>query len=98
MDSPLQSRGQVLAGITAATIAGTASAATVSSPVAPPTTATPPAFRGQHTPKPLSFDPAKLNGLSEGLLVSHHGNNYAGAVKNLNRLEQELAQVTRDTP
>jgi superoxide dismutase, Fe-Mn family len=72
MDSPLQSRRQVFAAITAATIAGTASAATVSSPVAPPATATPPAFRGQHIPKPLSFDPAKLNGLSEKLLVSHH--------------------------
>lgn len=97
MDSPLQSRRQVLAGITAATIAGAASA-TASSPVASSTTLTPPAFRGQHAPRPLSFDPAKLNGLSEKLLVSHHDNNYVGAVKNLNRLEQELAQVTKDTP
>lgn len=49
-------------------------------------------------PTPLKFDPARLPGLSEKLLVSHHANNYVGAVKNLNRLEQELAQVTRDTP
>jgi Fe-Mn family superoxide dismutase len=98
MDTPLQSRRQVLAGITAATLAGTASAATVSNPVPTPTSPTPPAFRGQHSPRPLPFDPAKLNGLSEKLLVSHHDNNYAGAVKNLNRLEQELAQVTKDTP
>src|SRR5512141_2428681 len=98
MDSPLQSRRQVLAGITAVTIAGTAGAAAVSSPVAPSTIPTPPAFRGQHAPKPLSFDPAKLNGLSEKLLVSHHDNNYVGAVKSLNRLEQELARLTQDTP
>ena len=34
--------------------------------------------------KPLPFDPAKLKGLSEKLLTSHHQNNYAGAVKRLN--------------
>jgi superoxide dismutase, Fe-Mn family len=98
MDSPLPSRRQVLAGLTAATLAGTASAATLSSPVVTPSIPTLPAFRGQHAPRPLPFDPAKLNGLSEKLLVSHHDNNYIGAVKNLNRLEQELAQVTKDTP
>jgi Fe-Mn family superoxide dismutase len=58
----------------------------------------PVAFQGQHLPQPLPFNPAKLNGLSEKLLISHHDNNYVGAVKNLNRLEQELAQVTKDTP
>lgn len=36
------------------------------------------AFRGQHQPKPLSFDPAKLNGLSEKLIRSHWENNYGG--------------------
>ena len=29
------------------------------------------AFQGQHTPKPLPFDPAKLKGLSEKLIRSH---------------------------
>jgi Fe-Mn family superoxide dismutase len=58
----------------------------------------PPAFRGQHALKPVTFDPTKLNGLSEQLIVSHYDNNYSGAVKNLNRLERELAQVTPDTP
>jgi Fe-Mn family superoxide dismutase len=48
--------------------------------------------------KPLPFSPAKLRGLSEKLIVSHHENNYGGAVKNLNRTEEELARVTRDTP
>ena len=51
-----------------------------------------------HALKPLPFDPAKLRGLSERLIVSHHENNYGGAVKNLNRTEEELARVTKDTP
>lgn len=53
---------------------------------------------GQHVPVPLPFDPKKLSGLSERLLVSHHDNNYAGAVNNLNKVEAELARVTKDTP
>src|SRR5215813_37369 len=43
-----------------------------------------PAFRGQNQPKPLPFDPAKLNGLSEKLIRSHWENNYQGAVRALN--------------
>jgi Fe-Mn family superoxide dismutase len=53
---------------------------------------------GEHVPVPLPFDPTKLPGLSERLLVSHHDNNYTGAVKNLNAVELELAKVTKDTP
>ena len=53
---------------------------------------------GQHPIVPLPFDPKKLRGLSERLLVSHHDNNYAGAVNNLNKVEQQLATVTKDTP
>ena len=51
-----------------------------------------------HAVKSLPFNPARLRGLSEKLIVSHHENNYAGAVKNLNRTEEELARVTKDTP
>lgn len=61
---------------------------------APPAGAAP----GQHRSKPLPFDPRKLNGLSERLMVSHHENNYGGALKNLNRVEEELARVTTETP
>ena len=43
--------------------------------------------------KPLSCDPAKLNGLSEKLIVSHWENNYGGAVKRLNAIEQKLAEL-----
>jgi Fe-Mn family superoxide dismutase len=54
------------------------------------------AFRGQHQPKPLPFDPAKLKGLSEKLIRSHHENNYGGAVKALNTVEQRLEAMMRD--
>lgn len=54
------------------------------------------AFRGQHQPKPLPFDPAKLKGLSEKLIRSHWENNYGGAVKALNAVEQRLASLLRD--
>ena len=56
------------------------------------------AFLGKHLTKPLPFDPKKLSGFSEKLLVSHHDNNYGGAVKNLNKVEVELSQVSPDTP
>ena len=46
------------------------------------------AFRGQHQPKPLPFDPTKLKGISEKLIRSHWENNYGGAVKALNAVEQ----------
>ena len=54
------------------------------------------AFRGQHQPKPLPFDPAKLRGLSEKLIRSHWENNYGGAVKALNFVEQRLDALARD--
>src|SRR5687767_15243998 len=59
---------------------------------------TPPAraFRGQHQPRPLPFDPAKLKGLSEKLIRSHWENNYGGAVKALNTIEQRLAAMLPD--
>src|SRR5262245_29455181 len=51
------------------------------------------AFAGKHQPKPLGFDPAKLNGLSEKLIRSHHENNYGGTVKALNAVELKLASL-----
>jgi Fe-Mn family superoxide dismutase len=41
--------------------------------------------------KPLPFDPKKIKGLSEKLLVSHYDNNYTGAVKRLNAIVEQLA-------
>ena len=56
----------------------------------------PPAFAGKHSPKPLPFDPVKLKGFSEKLIRSHHENNYTGAVKALNTVEQRLASMMND--
>ena len=41
--------------------------------------------------KPLPFDPQKIKGLSEKILVSHYQNNYTGAVKRLNSIADQLA-------
>lgn len=43
--------------------------------------------------KPMTCDPAKLKGLSEKLIVSHYENNYGGAVKRLNAITEQLAQL-----
>lgn len=43
--------------------------------------------------KPLGCDPARLNGLSEKLIVSHHENNYGNAVKRLNQIVEYLGNV-----
>src|SRR5262245_28655856 len=51
------------------------------------------AFRGEHAVKPLPFAPTKLKGLSEKLITSHHDNNYAGAVKRLNLIQQQLGSL-----
>jgi len=55
-----------------------------------------PAYRGVNQIKPLPFNPAKLSGLSEQLIISHHQNNYAGAVKRLNQIQQQLGVLPRD--
>ncbi len=43
--------------------------------------------------KKLPFDPSKVKGLSEKLLVSHYENNYSGAVKRLNVITAQLAEL-----
>jgi Fe-Mn family superoxide dismutase len=55
-----------------------------------------PAFAPTHQPKPLTFDPTKLPGLSEKLLRSHWETNYGGSVKALNTIKQKLAQALAD--
>lgn len=91
--------GLTLSGAALASIAGgTASAEdTEKKPSAAPS-AKGGAFAGKHPIAPLPFNPAKLKGLSEKLIRSHYENNYGGAVKNLNKVEEELAGVTKDTP
>src|SRR5438552_18923551 len=43
--------------------------------------------------KPLSCDPARIKGMSERLIVSHYENNYGGAVKRLNLIEEQLSEL-----
>src|SRR6266542_1084208 len=48
--------------------------------------------------KPLPFDPKKLKGLSEKILVSHHDNNYAGAARRVGQIQQMLAGLPNNAP
>jgi superoxide dismutase, Fe-Mn family len=41
--------------------------------------------------KPLGCDPQRIKGMSEKLIVSHYENNYGGAVKRLNLIQEQLA-------
>jgi len=58
------------------------------------------AFAPFHELKPLTFDPAKLNGLSSRIIESHWQNNYGGSVRALNGVKQQLAAAlaNKDTP
>jgi Fe-Mn family superoxide dismutase len=46
-----------------------------------------------YEPKPRSLDPKTINGISEKVLVSHYQNNYVGAVKRLNVIGAQLADL-----
>jgi Fe-Mn family superoxide dismutase len=70
---------------TAVTLAG--STALVQGNASPSTKAPP------YQPKPLSFDPKSISGISEKVLVSHYENNYVGAVKRLNAIGTQLAEL-----
>ena len=55
-----------------------------------------PAYRGANQIKPLPFEAGKLKGLSEKLITSHHQNNYSGAVKRLNQIQQQIGSLPKD--
>jgi len=44
-------------------------------------------------PQPSPFDPKSVGWLSEKLIVSHHDNNYAGAVKRIAAIRGELTKL-----
>jgi len=50
--------------------------------------------------RPLPFDPARLNGLSEKLIRSHWQNNYGGSVRTLAAVRKQLtdAMTDKNTP
>src|SRR5687768_17520651 len=78
VDRRLLLGGLATAGAVAAAAAASAQSAT------PPT---------GPTAKPLPFDPRTIPGLSEKLLVSHHDNNYTGAVKRLGAIRAEFGKL-----
>jgi superoxide dismutase, Fe-Mn family len=43
--------------------------------------------------KQMPFDPKSISGISEKVLVSHYENNYVGAVKRLNAIGTQLAEL-----
>lgn len=51
------------------------------------------AYGKSHEIIPLSFNPKKLRGISEKVVVSHHENNYSGAVKKLNLIQKQIANM-----
>ena len=73
------------AGLAAATIAA-ASSAQAQAPALPGKAQT-------YAIKPLPFDPKSIKGLSEKIIVSHHDNNYAGAVRRLNAISAQFAAL-----
>ena len=76
--------------VIAATVAAMAVTALPSAARAQPASAVP---KMEYAIKKLPFDPAKVKGLSEKLLVSHYENNYSGAVKRLNAITAQLASL-----
>jgi superoxide dismutase, Fe-Mn family len=92
MTIDLERRAFVQTGAALAT--GAAFAAAIPSAAAQPANQAPSAPKPmKFDPKPLPFDPGKIKGLSEKILVSHHSNNYTGAVKRLNTITEQLAEL-----
>ena len=84
MTEPTLDRRALLGGVA---LAGAVAAATTA--VAQPA---PPAAAG-FPQLPLPFDPKAVPGLSEKLLVSHHDNNYVGAVKRIGAIRGEFGKL-----
>jgi superoxide dismutase, Fe-Mn family len=85
------------AALLAAAAIADAAPASKQPPAPPPKGKTPPGL-GKHAPAPLSFKPGALTGISEKMITSHHDKNYAGAVKNLNKVEVDIAALPADAP
>lgn len=77
-------RNLLAAGAVLTVGAAARSPAMAAQPVVPPRS-----FAAQ----PLPFDPKTVAGLSEKLLVSHHDNNYVGAVKRLGSIVSQFAAL-----
>ncbi|EQB16537.1 superoxide dismutase [Sphingobium lactosutens] len=92
MSDPLIDRRNLLAAGAIVTVGAAAlGTATADAQTPPPVGPTGRAFTPQ--PAPLPFDPKTIAGLSERLLVSHHDNNYVGAVKRLGAITMQFAAL-----
>jgi len=69
------------AGVVATSAVGQSLAAEQTEPPAP------------YQAKPIPFDPSRITGMSERILISHYENNYVGAVKRLNAIDAQLASL-----
>ena len=83
-------------GVGSLALSAAATAATSADPSKETAMSTAPAFQTSDKLKPLPFDPAKLNGLSERLIRSHWENNYGGSVKALAVVKKRLAEALGD--
>jgi Fe-Mn family superoxide dismutase len=83
MTEPTLDRRMLLGGVA---LAGAVVATAAAAQPAPPAAA-------GFAPQPLPFDPKAVSGLSEKLLVSHHDNNYVGAVKRLGAIRAEFGRL-----
>jgi superoxide dismutase, Fe-Mn family len=79
---PIDRRTMMGATLAAAAVLPTMATAQSSAPAAP-----------VYMPKPLPFDVANIKGLSEKLLLSHHGNNYTSSVKRLGTILGEFGKL-----
>lgn len=98
MNTPDQDRRTFLQTAAVATVAVTAASSLAAQQTTEASASAAPAFTSQTELKPLSFDPARLNGLSERLIRSHWENNYGGSVRALAAVKQQLLNLPSDAP
>ena len=92
-----EARRETLRVLGASTVGVLFSDLTAAQTMNAPTTEAQGSMSGGRQPKPLAFDPAKLNGLSEKLIRSHWENNYVGSVRTLNLISERLTAAMRDS-
>lgn len=74
-------------------VAGVAAAASLVDQPAAAQTAALTSPKPVYQPKPMSFDPKAIKGISEKILVSHYENNYIGAVRRLSAIAAQIADL-----
>jgi Fe-Mn family superoxide dismutase len=84
MTQPHPDRRSLIAAATGLAASPALAAAAVPAPAAP---------SSSFAAKPLPFDAKTIAGLSERLLVSHHDNNYVGAVTRLGAITKQVAAL-----